>query len=159
MSIRQKTLGSAGIIVMVLVAVMTTTTYFGVTGRFARLEIKEVEAQVHRVQNELNATLANLESMAADRAPWDDTYRFVEDANPEYVENNLVDSTFADLRLNFMFFFNSRGKLVYGRCFDLVPVVRSGSHHPQPPGGPGRQGQRSGRYGGLLTASVDPPGR
>lgn len=121
MSIRQKTLGSVGIIVMVLVAVMTTTTYFGVTGRFARLEIKEVEAQVHRVQNELKATLANLEATAADWAPWDDTYHFVEDADPAYVENNLVDSTFANLRLNFMFFFNSHGKLVYGRCFDLEP--------------------------------------
>lgn len=69
MSIRQKTLGIVGIIVVVLVAVMTTTTYFGVTGRFARLEFQEVEAQIHRVQNELYATLANLETTAADWAP------------------------------------------------------------------------------------------
>jgi sensor domain CHASE-containing protein len=121
MSIRQKTLGIVGIIVVVLVAVLATTTYFGVTGRFARLEIREVEAQVHRVQNELNATLANLETTAADWAPWDDTYQFVQDADPAYVKNNLVDSTFTNLRLNFMFFFNSRGELVYGRCFDLEP--------------------------------------
>jgi PAS domain S-box-containing protein len=121
MSIRQKTLSSVGLIVMVLVAVMAITTYFSVTGRFARLEIKEVEAQVHRVKNELSTTLANLEATVADWAPWDDTYQFIQDADPAYVENNLVDSTFTNLRLNFMFFFNSRGELVYGRCFDLEP--------------------------------------
>jgi two-component system, cell cycle sensor histidine kinase and response regulator CckA len=121
MSIRQKTLGIVGITVVVLVAVLATITYFGVTGRFARLEIQEVEAQIHRVQNELNATLANLETTAADWAPRDDTYQFVQDADPAYVKNNLVDSTFTNLRLNFMFFFNSRGELVYGRCIDLEP--------------------------------------
>lgn len=82
MSIRLKTLGGVGIIVMVLVAAMTTTTYFSVMGRFARLEIKEVEAQVHRVQNELKSTLANIEATAADWAPWDDKYHFVVEADP-----------------------------------------------------------------------------
>jgi hypothetical protein len=96
MSIRQKTLASVGIIVMALLAVLTTTTYFSVAGRFARLEIKEVEARVHRVRNELDATLANLEATAADWTLRDDSYRFVQNADPAFVANNLVDSRFLE---------------------------------------------------------------
>ena len=113
MRIRKKALTMVGLTVLVLMAVMITSTYFVVTERFARLEAREVETQVRRVQNELKATLTNLEATAADWAPWDDTYEFIQGANPTYVQNNLVDSTFANLRLNFMLFFNKQGQLVY----------------------------------------------
>jgi two-component system cell cycle sensor histidine kinase/response regulator CckA len=114
MRIRKKTLTIVGLSVMVLMAVMITITYFVVTERFARLEAKELETQLHRVQNELSATLANLEATAADWAPWDDTYQFIQGANPTYAQNNLVESTFTNLRLNFMLFFDKQGRLVYG---------------------------------------------
>ena len=113
MRIRKKALTIVGLTVLVLMAVMITSTYFVVTERFARLEAREVETQVRRVQNELKATLTNLEATAADWAPWDDTYEFIQGANPTYEQNNLVDSTFANLRLNFMLFFDKQGRLVY----------------------------------------------
>jgi sensor domain CHASE-containing protein len=123
MRIRKKALTIVGLTVLVLMAVMITSTYFVVTERFARLEAREVETQVRRVQNELKATLTNLEATAADWAPWDDTYEFIQGANPTYEQNNLVDSTFANLRLNFMLFFDKQGRLVYAG----FPETRTGS--------------------------------
>jgi PAS domain S-box-containing protein len=122
LGIRKKTFLFVGLIVMALVVVLATISYFVVTGRFARLENKEERDHVHQVQNEIKATIAFLDATAGDWAPWDDTYRFIQDADPAYVSNNLVDSTFTNLRLNFMLFFNNHAELAYGRCFKLNPT-------------------------------------
>lgn len=120
MSIRKKTLFIVGIIVLVLISFLNTLTYLVVNGRFEKLELKTVQAHVQRAQNEIKATLAFLESTAADWGQWDDTYRFVEDTNQAYVDTNLGDSTFSNLRLNFMLFFNTRRQLVHARFSDLT---------------------------------------
>ena len=109
MAIRGKTLILVGTALIVFIAVLTTTSYYLVTDRFLQIETKDVTAHVLRVHHELDSILNNLGSLCADWAPWDDTYRFIEDHNPDYVQRNLVDSTFANLRLNFMIFFNNDG--------------------------------------------------
>jgi PAS domain S-box-containing protein len=119
--IRTKTLAIVGTMVLALIGVLTAASYLLVTDRFARLEIKEVQTQVLRVHNGLNDTIANLEAMAADWAPWDNTYRFIQDLNEAYVEENLVDSTFANLRVNFMLFFDADNRIVYSRFYELTP--------------------------------------
>lgn len=121
MGIRKKVLLIVGAVVSALVAFLAAASYVVVTGRFARLEVTRTELQVQRVQNELNNDLTHLEITLGDWAPWDDTYRFVEDLNPEYVQNNLVDTTLANLRLNCVLYFNKRGELVYEKYFELDP--------------------------------------
>jgi PAS domain S-box-containing protein len=118
--IRNKALAIVGIMLLALIGVFTAASYLFVTDRFARLEHRELETQILRIHNGLNETIAHLEAIAADWAPWDNTYRFIEDLNAAYVEENLVDSTFTNLRLNFMLFFDSEDKLVYSRFFELT---------------------------------------
>ncbi|GAH42577.1 unnamed protein product, partial [marine sediment metagenome] len=60
-----------------------------------------------------------MDATAGDWASWDDTYDFIEDANDEYIESNLIDGTFTELRLNLMLFINSSGQIVFGKAFDL----------------------------------------
>ena len=120
MHIRNKALAIVGIMLLSLIGVLTAASYLFVTDRFARLEIRELETQILRIHNGLNETIAHLEAVAADWAPWDNTYRFIEDLNAAYVEENLVDSTFTNLRLNFMLFFDTEDKLVYSRFFELT---------------------------------------
>jgi PAS domain S-box-containing protein len=121
MHIRTKTLAIVGTMVLALIGVLSIASYLLVTDRFSRLEIKEVETQVLRIQKGLNEAIANLEAIAADWAPWDSTYQFVQDLNQAYVEENLVDSTFTNLRLNFALYFDTEGKLVHSRFFELTP--------------------------------------
>ncbi|MBS7656999.1 hypothetical protein KEJ33_03655 [Candidatus Bathyarchaeota archaeon] len=47
-----------------------------------------------------------------DWASWDDTYNFVQNANPNYIQTNLVDETFINSKLNLMLFFNAAGNFV-----------------------------------------------
>jgi two-component system cell cycle sensor histidine kinase/response regulator CckA len=121
LSIRKKTLILIGTALSVFIAVLTITSYYVVTERFEQIEKKDVTSHVLSVRHALNSILENLESISADWAPWDDTYQFIEDQNPGYIERNLVDSTFTNLRLNFMLFYNNDDTAVCHRFVDLTP--------------------------------------
>jgi sensor domain CHASE-containing protein len=117
LSIRRKTLSLIGTVLIVFMAVSTTISYYVVTHRFAGLEQKFMETHLLRIRNELSDRLANLEALCADWGPWDDTYQFINDLNTDYINDNLIDETFSNFRLNFMLFFDSEGRPVYSRFF------------------------------------------
>jgi sensor domain CHASE-containing protein len=71
------------------------------------------------VLHALSRELSGLESITGDWASWDDTYTFIEDANTEYVQSNLIDGTFIELKLNLMMFIYSSGRNVFTKAFDL----------------------------------------
>jgi len=78
----------------------------------------------------LSRELDSLKTIAHDWAAWDDTYAFIADANDDYVKSNLVDETFADIRLNLISFMDTSGKPVLVKAFDLkndeqMPVPRT----------------------------------
>jgi len=54
-----------------------------------------IDAAVHQIQDQLT----RLDALAWDWATWDDTYAFVLDGNPQYIESNLPDSIFTDQSL------------------------------------------------------------
>jgi len=72
-----------------------------------------------RFKNNLNIALDNLNHVVSDWANWDDTYRFTQDHNTEYIESNIVDSTFMNLQINLMLFYDENDQLVYGGIYDL----------------------------------------
>jgi PAS domain S-box-containing protein len=87
------------------------------------MEEKYTRQNADQLLNAISNELSNLNSTASDYASWDDTYAFVLDANPNYITSNMMDGTFANLRLNFALFFNSSGQLVYGKAFDLLNMT------------------------------------
>jgi len=87
---------------------------------FSDLEAKDVQVNVKRAGNEISNTLLKLESTVGDWSPWDETYAFVQDGNEAYIENNLLDGTLVNLKINFMLFINNAGKVVYGKFVDLA---------------------------------------
>src|SRR4030042_3597370 len=84
---------------------------------FAALEKQKTSESVTRATNALSNELSEISSRATDWAFWDDTYFFVQGKNENYVSLNLLDSTFANLRLNLMVFINATGQVVYGEVF------------------------------------------
>ena len=57
----------------------------------------------------------NLNSILKDWSFWDDTYNFINDRNPSYVNANLNDESLENLSLNMMLFVNQTGDVVgYG---------------------------------------------
>jgi len=86
---------------------------------FVELEKQNTYQNTERVLSTLSREVSHLETTTGDWAAWDDTYAFIEDANTEYIESNLIDGTFIELRLNLMMFIDSSGQTVFGKAFDL----------------------------------------
>ena len=107
-------------VVSVLILALILTSRELVLNRFATLEQEDAKVQVQRVVNEIKSTLDKLQAFGTDWGYWDDTFQFVTDRNPEFIENNLMNETFIDQRLNFMMFFNAQGQLVHQQFFNLI---------------------------------------
>jgi HD-GYP domain-containing protein (c-di-GMP phosphodiesterase class II)/sensor domain CHASE-containing protein len=119
MTLRKKTLFLISLTLIGLMVAVYITSAALFLGSFAKLEKQDTSRNVERVRRALSNTLVNLNIKAADWAMWDDTYRFIEDANDAYVKSNLVPLAFTELGLNLALFINSSGRIVFGSGFDL----------------------------------------
>ncbi len=111
-------------------AVLTVTTRLILLESFTLLERRYVEKDVTRVLNAIRSDLAAMTSTANDWAAWDETYAFASAGARRYVEDNLSDAAFSNLRMNIMLFIDGEGRLIFGKAFDLdgnreVPLPKS----------------------------------
>jgi signal transduction histidine kinase len=119
MNLRRKTLLILAVVLIVMTLVLSIGARFILLNNYEALEKQRAEVNVKRCLSALSNELSELDSTARDWAAWDDTYLFIQDVNDHYAESNLVDDTFANLRLNMMLFINSTGNVVYGKAFNL----------------------------------------
>lgn len=119
MNLRRKTFLILAVVIIIMTLIVSIGARFILLDSYEALEKQSAEVNVKRCLNVLSNELDELDSTAADWAAWDDTYAFIQDVNDNYVESNLVDDTFANLRLNIMLFINSTGNVVYGKAFNL----------------------------------------
>jgi PAS domain S-box-containing protein len=94
---------------------------------FLDLEQTDALKNVDRVKNVVLVEEKYLNNMVQDWACWNDTYRFIEDKNQDYIDVNLQNETLAGLKVNVMLFVNKEGSVVYTKSIDLdtgeeVPV-------------------------------------
>ncbi|RMH78151.1 MAG: response regulator [Cyanobacteria bacterium J007] len=118
MKLRQKTLLILGAALVALNVVLYATASTILLDDFRQLEEKRVIQEVTRAIEALDDNLAELDSMAEYHAQWDDTYRFIDPGDDNYIASNFGNSTFSQLRLNFLSLFAPDGELVFGKAFD-----------------------------------------
>lgn len=86
---------------------------------------------VTRLQAALNDQIAGMDANVGDWAPWDDTYAFINTADPGYIKSNLPNNqTYTNLGVELMLFINNSGQIVYGKMIDLgsgadIPIPES----------------------------------
>lgn len=134
MKLRTKTLLivglTLGVVFIILVAALS-----GIMRRsFGAVEEQDVQRNVHRALEALQNDLNTLDFTLNDWAPWDDTYNFVQTHDPVYIDSNLDESTFTNLGINFIVYFDSADELVYEMAVDLdsgeeIPFPDSLSQH------------------------------
>jgi len=118
MKLRQKTLiillltAFSLIIVQIAIAVQMTQN-------FTKFEESYVEREVRKVLNIVDNEMSSLSITPQDWAYWDDTYKFMQDQNQEYIKSNLGDTSVDNLRLNLMLYVNLQGQIVYSKYYDL----------------------------------------
>ncbi|MGB8218580.1 MAG: CHASE4 domain-containing protein [Candidatus Methanoperedens sp.] len=127
MKLREKTLLIIGATLIGLIIVLYSVSSTIVAGSFSKLEKEDTIQDVGRITDTLSGDLSTLNSKTGDWANWDDTYAFIQDANPEFIKTNPTDTSFIQININLMVFVNSSGHIVYSKAFDLerqkeVPV-------------------------------------
>lgn len=123
MTIRKKTIGVVSIILLLMILCIYLVNRFILLEGYRSLEKEDIVKHADQLSNHLNGELDRLFTVVKDWAPWDDTYRFVQDGNQEFIDNNLMDYTIANLNIDFMVFLDRNGKQVY--CKELDPKSRA----------------------------------
>jgi two-component sensor histidine kinase/sensor domain CHASE-containing protein len=111
-----------------LIVLLYTITNFILIGSFDKLEEKDTLMNTERARDALESDINRLSIAVGDWAPWDDTYNFILDGNKQYIESNFGTSTMANLKVNFVLFYNNSGHLVYGTGLD----IKNGENIPIP---------------------------
>ena len=93
-------------------------------------ETRYLERQVDVVRGLLAATMRDTYLMSEDTGLWDETVRFAQGVNPNYIQNNWPDSSPEEsYRYNFIIIKNLRKEDVYIKFFDYIKE----EHLPVPP--------------------------
>jgi signal transduction histidine kinase/ActR/RegA family two-component response regulator len=125
---------------------------------FAQLERQAATTDMERVTYALQGDIEQLAITAHDWANWIDTYTFMSDLNPGYVEANLSTEAITSLRLNALAFVDLQGRFVWSTALAGGPIdIDFISRHELPPGHPWREACREGRaVTGILNTSRGP---
>ncbi|AFY39059.1 adenylate/guanylate cyclase with integral membrane sensor [[Leptolyngbya] sp. PCC 7376] len=118
MRIRQKTLLLISTLLVSLIAVLYGSLSAILGGSFAELEEKDTERNVQRVKEALYEEIEQLSVSVYDYAAWDDTYDYVIGENPEYPEVNLIEESFAGLKINAIALLDNNAKVIFGTGFN-----------------------------------------
>ena len=118
-TLRRKILLIIGATATVLIIGLSAVLIALLTRGFGRLDEQAVQRSVQQAVDALQVQLNTLASKAADWAVWDESYQFIEDRNPQFIQSNCSDATFEVLGLSLMMFVDSSGRVVYAKAFDL----------------------------------------
>ncbi len=86
---------------------------------FEALETEEARKNMDRCLEALHREVHHLDMFCFDWAAWDDTFEFMAEPTEAYKTSNLSPASFIDNDINFIYFFDRRGNLVWGRYYDL----------------------------------------
>lgn len=119
MKINNRIIVILGVAAFSLLVALTIIGHFFILNTFADIEQKQATADMQRVLTRLNDEVENVAATCREWAQWDDTYVFVNDLNPAYVRANLAEPTlFRNMKINYILFYNSSGKLVYSEGYN-----------------------------------------
>ena len=83
------------------------------------MENQQAQGGVQRALTIMNLELTHIDGNVQDWAFWDDTYVYVETNSTDYIEANLMDTTFSSLGINLFVAVNSSKQFVFGKAYDL----------------------------------------
>ena len=119
MSIRIKILTITILLMVSLNVLVGVVSKLLVLDSFVELENQITGEHVDRVVAAIDDSLNKLGSTLGDWANWDDTYEFIAGHRDQYIQENMMDSTFINLDINIMAFIDTEGSIVYSKSIDL----------------------------------------
>ncbi len=150
-----------GITFIILIVVMTAISSYIQLDYIERMELEKTGQNIERVVEALSEEIGRLSILTYDWGVWDDTYEFMNDANQHYIDSNLLDETFSNLKLNLMLFRKLTGEILYGTYFDLntslkIPLTPSINEYFDNENGPLRNPDVNKGTAGIIILSENP---
>jgi sigma-B regulation protein RsbU (phosphoserine phosphatase) len=119
MKLRQKTLFIVNITLISLITFLQVAASIILSKSIGNAEDNEARQTIKGVENLVLQTQQSFRERFLDWSAWDDTYNFINNLSPSYIQSNLVPNTLANLKVNLMLFIDNSGKIVYGTGFDI----------------------------------------
>lgn len=126
---------------------------------FTQLEKDRALVNATRLQNALADEISRLNDGAVDYSTWDETYQYVKGQNPNYVESQLYDSSFASVKINTVAISDRSGKLLItkGLNFYSSKKIQAPSEFRQYVSASGELDEDNhGKTQGVLSTSAGP---
>lgn len=120
MRLRSRSLLISVLTLLALVSIIYIASHLILMRSFADLEERDVRANVSRVVKALNVQLDAISTIASGYSMWDDTYRFVSERNQDFIDLNLMDTTFTDYQINTVLYLDNDLQIVFEKAVDLV---------------------------------------
>lgn len=92
--------------------------YYNLEKEYAKSQYKKVLVELEEFKNKNIPILK-------DWSYWDDTYEFIQDKNQDYIRSNIVTTTFEDIGIDYIFFFNKDNNLEYGAGYNKGKIVEN----------------------------------
>jgi diguanylate cyclase (GGDEF)-like protein/PAS domain S-box-containing protein len=115
----------AKLLLVVAVGMVSLFTMLFFTARmvlqegYTKLETNKTLIQVGSAVTLLNEQTQQLDGIVAEYAHWDDTYQYMVQPDPRYIESNYTNETYTHLKIKAIFIVNSEGEAVYKRGYDF----------------------------------------
>ena len=119
MSLRRRTLLIVSLLMLATLAAVQLANRWLVYPSFVALEQEQARRNAEQVVEVINREIALLAPTCKDWAYWDETYEFVKDRNPDYIQSNLDEPSQISLRMNLLAFYDAGGKQIWARHLDL----------------------------------------
>lgn len=97
---------------------------------FTGIEQRQMLVDMERSVSMINDELGPLSQTNLDYAAWDDSYAFIADGNPAYIQSNLSDGTFVANRFSLVAYFDNDGAIVYCKAYNLREQHAETSDNP-----------------------------
>ncbi|MCX5828238.1 MAG: ATP-binding protein [Deltaproteobacteria bacterium] len=101
-----------------LMAVLYFITSNILSKGFDVIEDDSIKNNVERVRSAIDYECEAVDTTAGDYAGWDDTYVFVQKKNEKYINANMNNTTFAQLKVNVVIILNKKGEVVFSTGYD-----------------------------------------
>jgi sensor domain CHASE-containing protein len=119
-SLRDKTLFTVGLTILVVIAVIFAISQIVLLSSFIRLEEQYTRQSVDRVLFAIEDRLSSLDMLANGWSARDQTYEFVQSGNLALVDEKWGDETFQAANLDTILIVNEFGEQVYSKAFDRL---------------------------------------
>lgn len=107
------------LVFLVLMGLLHLLSWVVIMGGYRGLDRAEAEKNAARAADAVRGEIANLSLTTRDWAVWDDTYAFMEDRSPGFIEANLNESSLATIRVHVVALIDTEGRIVYAKGMDL----------------------------------------